>query len=488
MEVATFHGFFLEIVKSHGYLLGAKKKISILPPHDEKILRLGKKDEDEEWLKERDKIFIEQGNLVFDLFAPKAFEILKKSKRILNLYANKYSLIIVDEAQDTDSLQWNILKTFISKSQLVIMADLQQQIYDYRDDINPERLDEIKASLTPMEFNLESENYRSPNKDILKFAQDMFNRSYNHSNYRGIESFNFNHFGNNPARALGRALSTINKNAEKEGRNAVESVGVFCSTNAGVKLVSKLLTDVRIPHKYQFDEVATNISSRLIACLLEPILDTRQHLLFCLFIIKEYYSSKGNLQEVRKFEKWIFNINQDKKVAGTLVPSLISIIEKIESSDFTGNPAQDWRYVQSIFLDCGNNSLTKISKYSENLVAFNRGKQIMIGLTDIWDTEGAYIDARGVLQQALIETQINNASPKESGINLMNMHQSKGKEFDAVIIFENIYNCSLELRNDTEDLLKIRKLLFVAITRAKEHLIFVRQFGCKSSILNNAPI
>lgn len=486
MEVMTFHGFFLEIVKSHGYLLGAKKKVNIVPPHDEKVLRLGRDDESEDWIKEREEIFLKEGNLVFDYFAPKALEILLKGKRILSLYANKYPIIIVDEAQDTDSLQWNIIKSFAGKSQLVIMADLQQQIYDYRPDINPERLDEIKTELSPVEFNLETENHRSPNKDILKFAQDMFNQSYQDSTYRGIDGFGFNVI--NPIQVLRRAIGMIYQNAKKENREAPESIGIFCTTNAGVKLVSKLLTDAKIIHKYQFDEVATNLSSKLIACLLEPIFDKKQHLLFCLFIIKEYYSSKGKMQEIQKFEKWISNIRQDKKVAGTIVPSLRSVIEEIANFKFTGNPAKDWRFIQSAFLNCGNKSLIKISRYSENLVAFNRGKQIMIGLTETWDSKGSYVDARGVLQQALIDTQINNISPKESGINLMNMHQSKGKEFDAVIIFENPYSCSFEIRNDTDDLFKIRKLLFVAVTRAKEHLIFVRQFGCKSTILNNAPI
>lgn len=485
IDVMTFHGFFLEIVKSHGYLLGAKKKINIVPPHDEKILRLGRVDETEDWITEREKIFINEGNLVFDYFAPKALEILEKSNRVLKLYTNKYPLVIVDEAQDTDLLQWKIIQCFANKSQLVIMADLQQQIYDYRPDINPERLNEIKKKLDPAEFNLESDNYRSPNKDILKFAHDMFNRSLNGKIYRGVEGFNFAPIGNSPMQALRRALSLIYKTAEKEGRLKPESIAILCTTNSGVKTVSKALSQAGINHKFQFDEIATNISSRIIACLLEPIVDKKQHLLFCLYIIKEFYSSKGNLNEIKKFEKWISSIREDKKVAGTLVPSLEEIIKKIASISFTGNPPKDWRNVQSTFLNCGNLALTKIAKYSENLVAFNRGKEIMNGLTEIWDSVGRYVDARGILQQALIETQINNISPKQSGINLMNMHQSKGKEFDAVIIFENPYNCSLELRGDSQDLFKIRKLLFVAATRAKEHLIFVRQFGCKSTILNH---
>tara|TARA_R110002167_G_scaffold366379_1_gene595605 strand:+ start:4198 stop:5901 length:1704 start_codon:yes stop_codon:yes gene_type:complete len=483
LNVQTFHGFFLEIVKCYGYLIGAKKKISIVPPHDEAVQRLGRKEDDPDWLIEQKNNFMNSGELVFDDFAPKALEILTKSTRILQLYAKKFPLIIIDEAQDTDSLQWGIVQCFTGESQLVILADLQQQIYDYRIGVNTNRLNEIKEKLNPIEFNLELDNYRSPNKEILKFAQDIFNKKRLDQAYKGVQIIKYSPRDNNPLLMLRRALGTIYRESLNETNNKPESIAILCTTNAGVKSVSRLLNEVNIPHKYQFDQVATNLSSRLIACLLEPILDDTQHLLFCLFIVMEYFSSKGNLKEVAKFKKWIDSIKAEKKVVGTFVPAIVKVINEVKNQQFSGNPSKDWRFVQSAFKNCGNNGLIAISKFSENLVAFNRGKNIMAGLTKSWDLNGVYIDARGILQNALVENQISNTTPKETGISLMNMHQSKGKEFDAVIIFEHPYTCSFELREDSPDLFKIRKLLFVACTRAKEHLIILTQFGSNPLVL-----
>ncbi|MFC4094853.1 UvrD-helicase domain-containing protein [Euzebyella saccharophila] len=483
LNVQTFHGFFLEIVKSHGYLLGAKKKISIVPPHDEAVRRIGRNEDDPDWLDELQINFIKEGELIFDDFAPKALEILTRSTRILELYAKKFPLIIVDEAQDTDALQWGIIQCFVQRTQLLILADLQQQIYDYRAVVNTERLNEIKEKLNPIEFNLETDNYRSPNKEILLFAQDMFNKKKLDGSYKGVQSFKYSPRNNDALVVLRRAIGIIYRESLKETSKKPESIAILCTTNVGVKSVSRLLRDVNIPHKYQFDQVATNISSRLIACLLEPVLDDTQHLLFCLFIVKEFFSSKGNLKEVAKFEKWIDSIKEDKKVAGTFVPAIKKVIDTVKNQKFSGSPGKDWRFVQSTFKNCGNKGLAEIAKHSENLVAFNRGKNIMAGLTKSWDANGLYIDARGILQNALVETQISNTTPKQSGISLMNMHQSKGKEFDAVILFEHPYTCSFELRGDSQDLFKIRKLLFVACTRAKEHLIILTQFGSNPSVL-----
>ncbi|PCE64987.1 UvrD-helicase domain-containing protein [Sediminicola luteus] len=484
--VQTFHGFFLDIVKDYGYLLGARKKISIIPPHDEAILRRGREENSPDWLSELENNFVEEGKIVFDLFAPKALSVLKRSRRILKLLSNRFPLVIVDEAQDTGSTQWEIVQCFSKYSQLLLLADLKQQIYDYRPDVSIERINEIREVLRPVEYNLEGDNFRSPNTEILQFALDMYERKDIKRTYNGVEIFGYRNQLGYKQRALKRALGQTFKTIKEATGESPKSVAILCTRNKGVKSVSKILNEAGISHKYQFDEIATNISSRLVACLLEPVMDEQQHLIFCLFIVREFYSSKGKSKDVDKVDRWINDVKEGKRIRGTFVSSLSRVISQIKLVRFSGNPAKDWRNIQSILVDSNNNNeLIRIAKYSENLVAFNRGKKIMEGLTRAWDQMRGYIDARGVLQNALIETQISNTTPKENGINVMNMHQSKGKEFDSVIIYQNDYECSFELRDERNNQEKIRKLLFVGSTRAKQHLQIVIQFGANISMIQN---
>lgn len=482
--IKTFHSFFLDIVKSHGYLLGSRKQLNVIPPHDEAIIRAGRDPLNEEFLKELKERFIEEGQITFDMFSEKAEEILHNSNRIIDLYARMYPLIIVDEAQDTDFRQWSIVSCFARKVRLVILADLKQQIYDYRQDVNPKRLEEIKSLLKPVIFNLENENYRSPDTEILHFAQDLFAGKIEHKKYDGVLALKYSPRSNNYNSALGRALKAILRDSNGEKRR-VKSIAILCKTNAAVKKISKDLRSLNIEHKYQFDEVATNISSRIIACLMEPILDEKQHLLLCLFIIKEFYDSKGNKNRSNQIEIWIKSIKTKKPIRGTFVKALKKVVTKVNEVKFTGNPGRDWRHIQSQFSDCGNNELIKIAQYSENLVAFNRGKLILNGLTKAWDQFGVYANARIVLQEALIETQISSISPRQTGINLMNMHQSKGKEFDGVIIYENPYSCPLEQKNDNQNSDSIKKLMFVACTRARVQLVLLTQHGSSPKVLRN---
>ena len=59
---------------------------------------------------------------------------------------------------------------------------------------------------------------------------------------------------------------------------------------------------------------------------------------------------------------------------------------------------------------------------------------------------------------------------------LMNMHKSKGKEFDGVIIVEGSHGRGsiLDLRRSSEDILRQRRVLRVAITRARHRVILIR--------------
>lgn len=171
IEVKTYHAFCMEFLESQGKLLTGKA-VSIMFPTEE---RLAKARFDGDWLSERQRLATEEARYCFDLFASGVAELLERSAVLRNLLAGSYPTVIVDEFQDTDDQQWRIVKALASVTRVICLADSDQRIFDYRDDIDPRRIESLHETVAPRTFDLGSENHRSPRGGILRFANAVLN-------------------------------------------------------------------------------------------------------------------------------------------------------------------------------------------------------------------------------------------------------------------------------------------------------------------------
>ena len=103
IEIKTYHSFAWDILKSHGYLLSSKRKLGIVAAQDAAIIRAGLKDED--WTVEEERLFLAEGLLTYDQFAPRAADLLARSVAVRKRFGRAHPLIFVDEFQDTDEDQ-----------------------------------------------------------------------------------------------------------------------------------------------------------------------------------------------------------------------------------------------------------------------------------------------------------------------------------------------------------------------------------------------
>jgi DNA helicase II / ATP-dependent DNA helicase PcrA len=97
------------------------------------------------------------------------------------------------------------------------------------------------------------------------------------------------------------------------------------------------------------------------------------------------------------------------------------------------------------------------------------------GLSDIWDGHASYSAAADTIRSILAEEMISGRPAEPHPVTLMNMNKSKGKEFDAVIIVEGQYRDRLLDRQwDDRRIVRNRRLLRVAITRARHKVFIIR--------------
>ena len=91
---------------------------------------------------------------------------------------------------------------------------------------------------------------------------------------------------------------------------------------------------------------------------------------------------------------------------------------------------------------------------------------------------GVYDGAREIVSGALLQEHFSAATRVWSGVNVMTIHKSKGKEFDEVIIFEGAYAGRLLRQNATaRDVEQARLALRVAVTRARIAPSFSHRIG-----------
>jgi DNA helicase-2/ATP-dependent DNA helicase PcrA len=156
------------------------------------------------------------------------------------------------------------------------------------------------------------------------------------------------------------------------------------------------------------------------------------------------------------------------------------VIKAVRQAPFTGDPARDWSFVKRLLRDSGDPELLNAAKNLDYLVAFNRGRRISAGLGAIWARDGRYTGAREALDIALAQDQILGGVDDPPGVQVMNIHKSKGKQFDGVILIrEGRHNGQRQVSSfvwwdDTPPYWRSRKILRVGITRARVHALILQ--------------
>lgn len=497
LSMQTFHSFFWSLISAHGYLLGAPKKIRILLPSDEKVYygSIKKKDRNEKnpawvsWLDERRRLFLEEGSIAFDLFPGNALELIEKSDHIRHLVSKKYPLIIVDEAQDTGPEAWKCIELLSGNSQIICLADMEQQIFDHLPGVGPERICSIKSSLNPLEVDLGAQNHRSSGTEIAEFGQDILLGNVRGASYAGVSSLSYNPKIRSQNSVLRMSLGVLHRAIRKSTGSYAKRIAILTHSGASAAKISAALNSEENPvrHSLAFDEAEAILNARFAAFLLEPKLDSSRldDLASALELLASAKRAAGRAAATKWLE-WAVKVKSGKVSKAAFVQNVLGLIDSIRSYSLVGDPAKDWNFVKRELRKTKNKDLIEVARNLDYLVAFNRGRRISAGLGAVWARDGQYTAAREVLDTALAQDQILNGIDDPPGIQVMTIHKSKGKQFDGVIVVREgrhngqTFESSFVWWGDTQPYQRSRKILRVAVTRAKNHTLILEPLfpGC----------
>ncbi len=495
LSIQTFHSFFWEILKGYGYLLGAPRRLRLLLPHDEAAMRHQFESEGGNWETERERLFREEGLVAFDLFSAKAYALLAASARLRSLFSSRHPMIVVDEAQDTADDQWQCVRLLSENTQLVCLADLDQQIYDFRPGVSSERVTHIMEALQPLRVDLQGQNHRSPDSEIVAFANDMLLGTPRGAAYQGVSRLNFRANADRRDAAIRSAVGiAIQKAKAGAAPNDIENLALLATWGRGVNIISRALTgdgtNKSIPHRVMIDEASVLLSSRMVSFLLEPRPAESAELIDladALDLAAAVFRARGGNGNLSQAQRLAVNATQSRAGiaprASGVAAKLLGALRTLRVHNFSGEPKRDWIEARRILREAGANPLESIAKDAEQLVAFQRGQRIASSLTDLWQSQGNYRNARTALDAALAEDQLLSGGKDLHGIHVMTVHKSKGKEFDAVIIFDDPNSSPLIFCPEDAPHPRCRRLLRVGITRARHHVLMLTDMYRPSELL-----
>ena len=509
--IGTFHSFGLRILRENYDAIGYSSNITILDTDDTKSLikRILKENSFDPadydikhiiskissakndgisplefsklFLNEHDKVIglvyekylklLKENNSVdFDDLLLKPVEIFKKRKDILEKYQERFRYILVDEYQDTNSIQYELCKMLAKKyNNIFVVGDANQSIYswrnaDYRNILNFEK-DYKNAHVVLLE-----ENYRSTNT-ILKAANSVIK-----NNNEGTKLNLWTSIGDGEKieyirveDEIKESSFVINKIKElvNEGYN-YSDFAVLYRTNAQSRTVEEAFVRNNIPYNiigsyyfYNRKEIKDLIAYlNLIyntndSVSLERVINTPKRGIGTKTI--DNIREKANMNDTSLFDA----IDSGKELEfKKLILELIEDSKTMNLSDLIEDVLVKTGLRREYELDKSIESDTKV----ENL---NEFKSLAVNFED----NGIY-DLSTFLENIMLVSDKGQYAEDDNNVNIMTLHSAKGLEFNIVFILgmeEGIFPHSRSFES-AKELEEERRLCYVGITRAKKKL------------------
>lgn len=369
--------------------------------------------------------------------------ILEKFPKVKKEYSNKYKYIMVDEFQDVDDEQAKLVYTLASDyGNLVVVGDDDQAIFSFRNGSNKHFL-EMHKHFDCVDIIL-NDNYRSTKK-ILEYSnklisnnKERFSKMINSNKSSGFEPVIKRESSYD---AVVELIDELINDGENPG-----DIAVIARNNSTLfKLADKLdgkSYNFNSPKDYLIDDPVF----RGILSYLETIFTLGSEDLPLYAILSSHYGLsrediKGKSKDISLYN---FLISKNNPSISSYLDDLL-ILSKIKE------PLGITQYISY-----------RLFGFIEHPVINELEELIDDYETDI---EGLY----HLMKDMVLchdDTRLEGLRDKE-GVNLLTAHDSKGKEFKNVIIIKlNDFLPEGGRKEEEEE----RRLLYVAMTRAKERL------------------
>ena len=533
--VGTFHGICYRILRQHFLAAKLDKNFQIIDSEDQirlikRILKLNNIDENfispkqyvnyinrkkDSSIRSKDivdKDFSEKGyKYIYQLYEEycnksslvdfgelilKTKEILESNDEISKYYKNNFKEILVDEFQDTNKIQYELIKLFSSKQNSVFaVGDDDQSIYGWRGAVST-NMNTFQKEFQDLTLVRLEQNYRSTS-NILNAANNLIK--------------------NNDDR-LGKNLWTSDKSGEP--------IKYFIAYNdyEEAEFVIEKIKEL-VENEYQNDEISILYRSNAQSRILEEQLIANK-IKYRIYGGLRFFE-RAEIKDILAYLRLAFNHNDDNsferiintptrgigektktiiresaKINNTsLFQSAYDALKNKNFSNKVNNSLDNFFAVISHIKDMQDKKLPEIistiiektgikKPYENNKTEQNQSKieniDELVSAASSFQEENYYNDEPvldAFLSHVSLESGEGQGDKWEKCVQLMTIHAAKGLEFPVVFLVgmeEGLFPSKLSI--DEDNLSEERRLCYVGITRARK-LLFLssaelrRQYG-----------
>lgn len=433
--------------------------------------------------------------LDFDDLLYKTVELFETDKEVLSYYQNRFKYIMVDEYQDTNSVQFRLLKLLANTENeqgqrvhnLCVVGDDDQSIYRFRGANIYNILNFESAYPETKTIRLE-QNYRST-QTILDAANEVIANNTERKpkklwteNEKG-DALVYSQFDTAYEEAEHIADQIFNNCSN--GFDIYKEYAILYRTNAQSRMIEEKLVQRNIPYKlvggvnfYQRKEIKDilaylrTISNGKDDISVKRIINVPKRGIGLTTIdrLMDHSIQHGiSFYEACKQAEHIAGIGR----GAAKVSPFVSMIEVLKGkltnptyslSDLFDEIIEATGYVETLEAEDTDEARSRIENIDElrnKLVAYEQNAEEEPTLN-------------GFLEEVALVADIDSLEENDNVVTLMTLHSSKGLEFPNVILCgmeDGIFPGYISITSDDPmDIEEERRLCYVGITRAMKHL------------------
>ena len=429
------------------------------------------------------------GALDFDDLLLQVYYLFNDNEMVLQRWQRTFDVVLVDEFQDVDAVQYGIIRNLVGKeNELYVVGDPDQTIYTWRGaDVN--FITKFPKFFKDSETITLNTNYRST-QNILDSANALiqYNKNREDKALIGVtdvgDPVTVEIFSESEEEAI-YVLDQIEKHLD-EGLS-LNDMAILYRSNYLSRVIEKMITKRNIPYIvyggqrfYDRMEIKDFLSYvRMIThgddlALRRSVQKPRRG-------IGEKTISDYENRAIAEF-KTIYDVMREDVESDKANNKVKSYVELIESFKLKSKTEGMETLMYTIFEESG------LKEYYETIKEPGRNDSIKELIGDAVEYSANNSESTLIDYIQMVSLYSEKVNLDESDVlRLMTVHAAKGLEFDTVFIMgvsDSVFPNQNSIKEGLKGLEEERRLMYVAITRAKKRLYITSSLGY-SHVLRN---